>query len=260
MAQTDGTLLAPDEPPAVTVTRPDGGSRYFLACDHAGRRIPRRLGELGLGEADLNRHIAWDIGAAAVAGQLSEALDAPLVSQTYSRLVIDCNRDPSRHDSIATISESTEIPGNRGLGAAEAAARREEVFRPYHDAIAGGLAPREATERRPILVCVHSFTPVYKGVERPWHIGLLYNRDDRMARVLHDLITADGDLVIGHNQPYAVSDESDYTVPVHGERRGLVHIEIEIRQDQVADGDGQRAWAARLERWLMQAEPQLAAL
>lgn len=260
MATEPNTLLADGEPPAAVVTRPNGGSRYFLTCDHAGRRIPQRLGTLGLEEPDLSRHIAWDIGAASVARQLSDALDAPLVAQTYSRLVIDCNRSPARHDSIATISESTEVPGNKGISAAEAAGRRDEIFQPYHDAIAGGLAPREATERRPILVCVHSFTPVYKGVQRPLHIGLLYNRDERMARVLHDLIAAEDELVIGHNEPYAVSDESDYTVPVHGEQRGLVHIEVEIRQDLVADAAGQRAWAERMTRWLKQAEPVLAAL
>ena len=253
MAGDGVRLLEPDEPPAARTTRAGGQSRFFLTCDHAGRRIPRRLGTLGLGDSELQRHIAWDIGALGVAERLSVLLDAPLVEQSYSRLVIDCNRNPSRHDSIAPVSERTEIPGNRDLPDGQVEARRREVFQPYHDAIADGL------DRRPgaLLVCVHSFTPVYKDVGRPWHIGLLYNRDRRMADLLHEVIAEDAGLCVGDNEPYAVSDDSDYTVPVHGEQRGIPHIEVEIRQDLVTDTAGQRDWAARLHRWLLRVEERL---
>lgn len=241
-----GTLLAADEPSAVAVLRSDGTSPFLLTCDHAGRRIPRSLGSLGLEAPDLERHIAWDIGAATVARSLSERLDAALVLQTYSRLVIDCNRSPEVHDSIATLSESTEIPGNKGISDAARQARVNEIFCPYHERITAALDARADAKRPSALVAVHSFTPVFKGVKRPWHIGILYNRDRRLPGVLFDLLSEHDHLVVGDNQPYAVSDVTDYTIPVHGERRGIPHVEIEIRQDLIAEPTGQEIWAERL--------------
>lgn len=242
------TLLQPDEPPAVTVLRPDGASDFFFTCEHAGNRIPRRLGTLGLGPADLARHIAWDIGAKAVSEGLSERLDATLVCQTYSRLVIDCNRSPDVPAAILAVSEATEIPGNREVSPAEAAVRAREVFHPYHDRIEALLDDRAAAGRGSILVTLHSFTPSYHGVTRPWHIGLLYNRDARLAKAMFEVLADEPGLCVGDNEPYAVEDESDYTVPVHGERRGIPHVEIEIRQDLIEAPDGQREWAERLAR------------
>jgi predicted N-formylglutamate amidohydrolase len=173
-----------------------------------------------------------------------------VVLQTYSRLVIDCNRDPAVPSSIPEISETTEIPGNRGLDEVARAARVEAIFRPYHDTIAAALDRRVAVGRASLLVALHSFTPVFKGVARPWHAAVLYNRDARLAHPLLNLLRAEDGLVIGDNEPYAVSDLTDYTVPVHGERRGLPHVEIEIRQDQITDLAGQTAWAERLARLL----------
>jgi predicted N-formylglutamate amidohydrolase len=239
-------LLGPDEPPPVVLENADGSSPFFLVCDHAGRAFPRRLGTLGLPETETRRHIAWDIGIAGVGRELSRRLDAPLLLQTYSRLVIDCNRDPAVPSSIPAISETTEIPGNRGLDAAAREARAAAIFRPYHAALAAALDRRRAG----ILVALHSFTPVFKGVARPWHVGVLYNRDRRIAAPLLALLRAEADLVVGDNQPYAVTDHSDYTMPVHGERRGLPSIEIEIRQDLIAEPFGQAAWAERLARLL----------
>jgi predicted N-formylglutamate amidohydrolase len=243
-------LLAEDEPPAVVVENPGGRSPFFLTCDHAGRRLPRRLGTLGLPESELERHIAWDIGAAGAARRVAEALDAILVMQPYSRLVIDCNRAPGLATSIVRISELTPIPGNENVSEAEATARVEAIFRPYHDRIAAELERREREGRPTLLVSVHSFTPVFKGEPRRMQVAVLYNRDPRFARLMHGLLLAEGDLVVGDNDPYAVSDETDYTVPVHGERRGLPHVELEIRQDLIADEAGQRAWADRLVRLL----------
>jgi predicted N-formylglutamate amidohydrolase len=244
------TLLDPDEPDPVTLENEVGSSVFFLTCDHAGRAIPRRLGRLGLPEHETERHIAWDIGIGAVGQQLSRLLDAAVVVQTYSRLVIDCNRDPKVPSSIPEISETTAIPGNRGLGEVARAARMEAIFRPYHDTIAAALDRRATAGRASVLVALHSFTPVFKGMARPWHAAVLYNRDARLAHPLFKLLSAEDGLAIGDNEPYAVSDLTDYTVPVHGERRGLPHVEIEIRQDQLADRAGQAAWAERLARLL----------
>jgi predicted N-formylglutamate amidohydrolase len=243
-------LLEPDEPHPVMLDNEAGKSAFFLTGDHAGRAIPRRLDGLGLPEHETERHIAWDIGIGAVGRQLSRLLDAAVVLQNYSRLVIDCNRDPNVPSSIPEISETTEIPGNRGLDEAARAARVEAIFRPYHDAIAAALDRRALAGRSSVLVALHSFTPVFKGVARPWHAAVLYNRDPRLARPLFKLLSAEGGLVIGDNEPYAVSDQTDYTVPIHGERRGLPHVEIEIRQDQIADPAGQTDWAERLARLL----------
>lgn len=250
-------LLGPDDPPPVTVYREAGRSSFFLTCEHAGREIPRRLGDLGLHASEFDRHIAWDIGAAGVARRLSTRLDATLVLQRYSRLAIDCNRSPGHAESIPVVSESTEIPGNRNLQSDEVAARVNEVFDPYHDTIVRALDGRRDNGHASLLIAVHSFTPVFKGKARPWHVGLLFNRDDRLARVLIELMNGNGTLCVGVNEPYAISDATDYTIPVHGERRGIPHIEFEIRQDLIASRDGQREWADRLENWLLRSSGHL---
>jgi predicted N-formylglutamate amidohydrolase len=249
-------LLAPDEPGPVIFENEAGSSVFFLTCDHAGRAFPRRLGTLGLPEHETLRHIAWDIGIGAVGRQLSKLLDAAVILQTYSRLVIDCNRDPNVSSSIPEISETTEIPGNIGLVEGERAARADAIFRPYHDAVAAALDRRAANGRESVLVALHSFTPVFKGVARPWRVAVLFNRDSRLAHPLAELLRADGGLMVGENEPYAVSDLTDYTVPVHGERRGLPHVEIEIRQDLISSQAGQGEWAERLARLLPAAYAQ----
>jgi predicted N-formylglutamate amidohydrolase len=254
---TEAALLDPDEPGPVTLHNETGSSVFFLTCDHAGRAFPRRLGKLGLPESETSRHIAWDIGIGAVGERLSRLLDAAVVLQTYSRLVIDCNRDPNVASSIPVISETTEIPGNLGLDEAGRAARADAIFRPYHNAIAAALDRRAAEARESVLVALHSFTPVFKGVSRPWQVAVLFNRDRRLAHSLAELLRAEGNLFVGENEPYAVSDLTDYTVPVHGERRGLLHVEIEIRQDLIADSAGQKEWSERLARLLPAAYGQL---
>jgi predicted N-formylglutamate amidohydrolase len=254
------TFLDPDEPAPAVLVNEDGSSPFFLACDHAGNRIPRRLGTLGLSAAERQRHIAWDIGIAGVGRELSRLIDAALILQTYSRLVIDCNRDPAVASSIPELSEATAIPGNVGLDAAAREARVAAIFRPYHERLKAAL-DRRAAERRPtVLIALHSFTPVYKGVARPWHVGVLFNRDARFAHALFALLRAEGDLVVGENEPYRVGDLTDYTVPVHGERRGLLHVEIEIRQDLIAASAGQASWARRLARLLPQAAAEFPGL
>jgi predicted N-formylglutamate amidohydrolase len=246
-------ILAADEPAPFGVERENGASPFVLICDHASRLIPRTLGTLGLPDSELMRHIAWDIGAHGLASRLSERLDAILIAQTYSRLVIDCNRPPGAPTSIAIRSEHTDIPGNRDLSRADALAREREIFEPYHRRIAAELDLRRAQARPAVLVSVHSFTPSFAGVSRPWHVGLLYHRDTRLAHALLPLMRADGQWVVGDNEPYSVSDGTDYAIPVHGERRGLPHVAIEVRQDLIAEASGQSEWAGHIARWLSRA-------
>jgi predicted N-formylglutamate amidohydrolase len=181
------------------------------------------------------------------------------VQQNYSRLVIDCNRMPGSETSIPEVSELTAIPGNIGLSGDQKAARVRAIFQPYHQRIEAELERRRQAGRRMLLIAMHSFTPVFMGVTRPWHAGVLYNRDPRFAHLLLDLLKREEGLVIGDNEPYSVTDASDYTIPVHGEQRGLHHVAIEVRQDLIADDKGQREWALLLERLLPLAYQKLTA-
>ncbi len=247
-------LLAEDEPVAFSVFRPEGVSPFFLVCDHASNRIPRRLGTLGVSATELRRHIAWDVGAADLAHRICERLDAVLVVQNYSRLVIDCNRAPEVESAMPLVSEATEIPGNRDLDPRAAAARVREIFQPYHDCITRLMDARKAAGRATILVALHSFTPFYLGWgARPWHIGILYNRDDWLPRIMLELLNAEPDITVGDNEPYRISDETDYTIPVHGEGRGVLHVEIELRHDEIEDAKGRDRWAERLCHFLQHA-------
>jgi predicted N-formylglutamate amidohydrolase len=250
-------LLAEDEPPAFLEAGLGGRSNFVIVVDHAGRRVPRRLNDLGLPESELKRHIAWDIGALSVARQVAQTLDAALVAQNYSRLVIDCNRDPAVAASIPAFSESVEIPGNKDLGEAQVAARRREIFDPYHGRIGALLDERAAAGRMTILVAQHSMTDVYLGVRREMHAAILYNRDRRFAGLVLDCLRRDPGLIVADNEPYFVSDATDYSIPRHGEARGLPHVEIEIRQDLVSDAAGQALWAQRIAGALRDAEGAL---
>jgi predicted N-formylglutamate amidohydrolase len=236
-----------------------GRSPFLLTCDHYGRIIPRALGDLGLPASEFERHIAWDVGIAGVADALSKHLGAHLIAQRYSRLVIDCNRPPGAPSSIPRLSEATVIPSNEGLAAGAAEARRRAIFDPYHRRIDEVIGHRLRDNIPTVLVALHSFTPVYAGVARPWHIGTLYHRDTRLPPLLLKYLRAEGGLVVGDNEPYAVSDETDYTIPVHGEKRGLMNTGIEIRQDLIVDAAGQQQWADRLARIFGEIEAALRA-
>jgi predicted N-formylglutamate amidohydrolase len=252
-------LLGHEDVPPVHEDNAAGRSPFLLTSDHYGRLIPRRLGDLGLPASELTRHIAWDPGIAGVADALSKHLDAHLIAQRYSRLVIDCNRPPETSSSIPRISEATVIPGNEGLAREAAEARRRSVFDPYHRRIREVIDRRQRDLIPTVLVSLHSFTPVYAGIARPWHIGTLYHRDTKLPPLLLKLLRNEADLVVGDNEPYAVSDETDYTIPVHGEACGLMNSGIEIRQDLIADQAGQRQWADRLARIFGEVETTLRA-
>jgi predicted N-formylglutamate amidohydrolase len=250
-------LLGVSDTPPVFELNATGRSPFLFTSDHYGRLIPKPLGDLGLPETELTRHIAWDIGIAGVADRLSNMLGAHLIAQRYSRLVIDCNRPPRVASSIPRLSEATTIPGNEGLSREDAELRRRAIFDPYHRRIDEVIDRRLAAKRPTILVSLHSFTPVYAGVRRPWHIGTLYHRDKALPPLLLKALRAEGDLVVGDNEPYAVSDETDHTIPVHGEARGLTNSGIEIRQDLIAEQSGPQQWAERLARILGEIEATL---
>ncbi len=258
-ARPPGTesLLGEDDPAPFTVERSAGSSACVITCDHAGRTIPRRLGCLGLGEQELTTHVAWDLGVAELGRQLSARLDAFLILQTYSRLVIDANRPPGAADSIPTLSERTRIDANAGLSPAQRQQRLNEVFHPYHQRIGRELDRRRAGDHPSVLVALHSFTPVYMDEVRPWHVGVLYGRDQRLAqRVRQEFVREDG-LIVGDNQPYAVCDHTDYTILVHGEQRRLPHVELEIRQDLLSTSGDVQIWAERIGRILAATLPDV---
>lgn len=238
------SLLEHGEPPAFEVVNAYGSSNAVLVCDHASNRVPRRLGTLGLDPQHLTDHIAWDPGAAEVARCLAVELDAPLVLSGYSRLVIDCNRPLGRDDSIAQQSDGVPVPGNSGLGPKDKALRRTALFEPYHRAISTLLDTR--SHRPTLLLSIHSFTPVLGGQSRPWHIGISHGRDRRLAALLLDALAHAADIVVGDNQPYPIDSAIDYTLPTHGDGRGLANVMIEIRQDGIDTAAGAAEWASRL--------------
>lgn len=250
-------LLGAGDPAPFQVHRPHGTSPFILIADHAGRAIPAQLGDLGVAQAERDRHIGWDIGIAGVTGRLSERLDAFAILQTYSRLVIDCNRPLEAEGSIVASSDGTPVPANYGITEDEKVARALEIFAPYHARITQELDQRSAGPQAQVLVAMHSFTPTFAGFARPWHAGVLYHRDTRLAHALLAALRAEPGLVVGDNEPYAISDGSDYAIPVHGEQRGLPHVELEIRQDLIADTLGQHEWAERLARILPALLPDL---
>ena len=227
----------------------DGGGPFLLVSDHAGQAIPPDLAGLGLSEAERARHIGWDIGIDGMGRALAELLPAVLIEQIYSRLVIDCNRAPGHPTSIVRVSDETPVPGNHDLSDQQVAWRQQVILHPYHARIARALDERQAQNRPTALVALHSFTPSMRGKARPWQAGILHNRDSRLAQIMLDLLRAEG-LTVGDNEPYALTDTSDYTVPLHAEKRGLPYLEIEIRQDLIATPAGQAEWAQRLARLL----------
>ncbi len=243
-------LLAPDEPPPCGFSPGAARSPYLILCDHAAPRVPRALGSLGLEASDLERHIGWDIGALGLARELAKLVDGSLAWQNYSRLVIDCNRPPGSPDSIVAKSEDTVIPANQAVSADHAELRRTAIFEPYHARIRQELDERDSRQVSSVVIFMHTFTPVFRGVARPWHAGVLYLSDTRLARPLLAGLQQEDGLCIGDNQPYSASAETDYSLIEHAEKRGHLYVELEVRQDLVAHESGQRQWALRWARLL----------
>jgi predicted N-formylglutamate amidohydrolase len=236
-------LLATGELTPAIVMNAGARSPFLLLGDHAGRAIPAALKQLGVADAEMERHIAWDIGVAGLGELLSRALDACFIRQAYSRLVIDCNRRPGAVGSIPVVSDGSAIPGNRSLTPEETQARVDEIYTPYQERIAAELDERSGT--RTVVVALHSFTPSMQGFDRPWHFGVLHDGKSPFSRaVLARLQAALGEQA-GDNQPYAM-DGTDNTVPLHAGTRGLDYLELEVRQDLLADEEGQQRVAAFL--------------
>jgi predicted N-formylglutamate amidohydrolase len=247
---TNVALLGPDDPAPFELCQPQGRARLVLACDHASRAVPRGLNNLGLADDIIAQHIGWDIGAAEVARHLAKFLDAPAILCGFSRLVIDCNRAPDNPSSIPLASDGIAIPGNAGLTDAERLARREAIFAPYHAAIEAKVAALSEGESVPAVIAIHSFTPTMNRFKRPWHVGVLWDRDGRIAQPLLTALECEAGVVVGDNQPYSAREPEGYTPEHHAAARGLPHVAIELRQDLLMQEIGCVEWAQRLARCL----------
>jgi predicted N-formylglutamate amidohydrolase len=236
-------LLGPGDPEPVTVLNPEGRSPVLLLCDHASNAIPASLGTLGLDEIALARHIAYDIGAAEVTRMLAERFDAAAVLSGYSRLIIDLNRELGDPTSIPVISDGVVVPANRTLDPTEVAQRVDALFWPYHSAIAREIDRLRGRGQVPAIVSIHSFTPVMRGFERPWHIGVLWDRDARLAKPVIERLRADPRLVVGDNEPYTGRGDDESTMNRHAASAGLPHLLVEIRQDLIDTRHGAAEWA-----------------
>jgi predicted N-formylglutamate amidohydrolase len=225
---------------AFRILRPEGKGRFILFCDHASNRIPAELDNLGLPISELRRHIAWDIGAAGVTAELSAILDAPAILGCVSRLVIDCNRQLDAPDLIPEVSDGTVVPANRDLSAAERQLRIAKWFEPYHAAIESVIEERELGF---IAISIHSMTRCLAGSVRPWQIAISSHRDRSLAQPVLDNLRHPGDIAVGDNQPYDLDPSVDYTIPFHAMRRNMPYLQVEFRQDEVAEAAGQIRWA-----------------
>jgi predicted N-formylglutamate amidohydrolase len=236
-------LLAGDEPPPFELINDSASARVLLVCDHASRRIPARLDNLGLDELALRRHIACDIGAGDVTRRLSRMLDAPALLANYSRLVVDCNRHPHDPTAFLAVSDGEFVPGNQSLTQAEKQRRADAIFHPYHTGIRDRLRRFGDSEIVPALIAIHSFTPIYNRTSRPWQIGILWDVDPRIPVPLMEKLGRVPGLVVGDNEPYSGRAPADYTIDHHAEPLGLPHVSIEIRQDLINTAEGADRWS-----------------
>jgi predicted N-formylglutamate amidohydrolase len=227
-------------------------AKVLFLCDHGSNAVPQELGTLGLDASDFARHIAYDIGAAALTRELSERFAAPAIIGRWSRLVVDLNRGADDPTVVAKLSDGRIVPANAALSGAEVEERIARYHAPYHAAVAGRIANARADGIVPVLVSIHSFTPVWRGLQRPWHIGVLWDRDGRLAQPLLARLRRESGLVVGDNEPYTGALENDCLYR-HGTMNGLPHVLIEVRQDLIADTAGIAHWAGRIETVLRDA-------
>ncbi len=239
-------LLVPGDPPPFSVHNEQGRAPLLLLCDHASKAVPAALGNLGISEAELSRHIGWDIGGLDAALALAEALDAPLVASGYSRLVIDCNRWPGGEGSTPEVSDGTLVPANKGLTKEQVDARAEACFWPYHREVDRHLDRMTANGAKVAPLVMHSFTPQMNGFKRPWQVGVLWNDDARLPEPLLAELRCDPELVVGDNEPYSARASYEYTLNAHARTRNLPHCSLEVRQDLIATRAAARAWGRRL--------------
>jgi predicted N-formylglutamate amidohydrolase len=238
------------------ILRPLGTGRFVFFCDHASACIPDELHKLGLPASELERHIAWDIGAAGVTGALSQIFDSPAILCDVSRLVIDCNRRLDASDLIPVASDGAVIPGNLNLNDAARARRIERWFHPYHDAVESVFLERETRGVPSVAVSIHSMAACLAGKPRPWKIALSSHLDRSLADPVLAALRQPGDIAVGDNQPYDLDPEVDYSIPFHALRRNLPHLQVEFRQDEIADAFSQQRWAQRFAQALMEVDGQ----
>ncbi|MFK8016050.1 MAG: N-formylglutamate amidohydrolase [Gammaproteobacteria bacterium] len=239
-------LLGPDDAPAVTVVNAESRAPLVLVCDHASPAVPRALADLGLGDDELSRHIALDIGADAVTRMVAERLGLCAIFCGYSRLVVDVNRYLADPSSFAQVSDGIDIPGNQQLSEHDKGLRVSEIREPYHAAIDTALRARGTDSTSAGVIAIHSFTPHMDGFARPWHVGVLWDQDPRFAKPLLDHFTQHPQMCVGDNQPYSGRHPADYTIDHHGERQGRPCASLEIRQDLLLDNAQQALWARRV--------------
>lgn len=244
--QVERSLLSEAEGDPVAVVNPAGRSPFLFVCEHAARRLPESVGDLGLSPEALESHIAWDPGALAVAEAMAETLDATLVHQRFSRLVYDCNRPPESPGAMPETSEIYEIPGNRNLSPADREARTAALYRPFHARIEALIAERRARGQATVIATMHSYTPVYMGKPRAVEIGILHDADSRLADAMLAAVPAGTAYDIRRNEPYGPADGVTHTLILHGVSNGLMNVMIEVRNDLIADGESQRVMAAFL--------------
>jgi predicted N-formylglutamate amidohydrolase len=249
-AEGDQSLLAPDEPAPLRIVNDSGTAKTLLLCDHASRRIPRSLDDLGLDDLALHRHVACDIGAGDVTRKLSEILDAPAILAEYSRLVVDCNRHLNDPTAFRAVSDGEFVPGNHDLDAAAKKLRAQAIFYPYHKAIGERLGEFRERSIAPAVIAIHSFTPIFNRTSRPWQIGVLWDTDDRIPKPLMEKLGRIPGTVVGDNEPYSGKLPADYTIDHHAEPAGLPHVSIEIRQDLIRTPAGVDRWSSILGRAL----------
>jgi len=239
-------LLRPGDPPPFSVFNEQGKAPLLLLCDHASKAVPQALGDLGIPASELARHIGWDIGGLDAAIELAKALDAPLVSSGYSRLVIDCNRWPGGEGSTPEVSDKTVVPANKGLTKEQVDARAEACFWPYHREVDRLLDAMSEGGRQVCMLVMHSFTPSMNDLDRPWHVGVLWNDDPRLPEPLLAELRRDESLVVGDNEPYSARDPYEYTLTAHAQPRALPHCSLEVRQDLIGTTEEAQAWGRRL--------------
>ncbi|MBT8086027.1 MAG: N-formylglutamate amidohydrolase [Woeseia sp.] len=243
------TLLAADEPAPFRVLNPDSTSSLLLVCDHASRRIPAALGVMGLDPPALRCHLAWDIGAGALTEHLAKRLNVTAVLCNYSRLVVDCNRQLLDPQAFLEYSDGVIVYGNRGLSEEQKETRAREIFWPYHEAVAGQISRLQKLDATPAILAIHSFTPVFNGVFRPWEIGILWDKDADVPDILIPALREAG-FNVGDNEPYSGRAPQDYTLDHHAEAAGLQHAGVEVRQDLIAHSDGVLKMADAFEKVL----------
>lgn len=247
MAAGRAILSGEDGSPVETVN-PNGSADVVLICEHAANRIPKALQGLGIDPETHRSHVAWDPGAAEVARAMAEQLDAPLFLQRFSRLVYDCNRPVFADSAVPAVSERYSIPGNNGLDSAARADRQAAIYLPFRDRVAALVRGRIDAGRPPMIVTVHTFTPVFQGTQRTTELGVLHDADARLADAVLALLTADSALQVRRNDPYGPEDGVTHTLKVQALGHGLPNVMFEIRSDLVADAQAQRAFAERLSR------------